>query len=57
MVGSDPQLKTELLTYFHNSADGGHSRVEATMKRISVMVYWKVLKKSIKQFMRECSVC
>ena len=34
MVGTDPELRLKLLRYFHNSAEGGHSGVEATTKKI-----------------------
>ena len=57
VVGSDSALRTELLQHFHTSAVGGHSGVEATMKRISSVVYWKGLKKSVKQFVCECTIC
>ena len=48
MVGADDELKLELLSYFHNSATGGHSGIEATMRRISAIVYWKGLKRAKK---------
>ena len=57
VVGSDSVVHTELLQHFHTSAIGGHSGFEATMKRIFSVVYWKGLKKSVKQFVRECTTC
>ena len=52
VVGHDDQLRKELLEAFHTSSDGGHSGVMATMKRISVVVYWKGLKKDVRSFVR-----
>ena len=57
MVGADAELRLELLKYFHSSPQGGHSGVEATMKRIAAVVYWKGLKKQLRQFTQECAVC
>ena len=57
LVGADDQLRADLLSYFHSSAQGGHSGMAATMKRIIAVVYWKGLKKSVRQFIRECEVC
>ena len=57
MVGSDATLHLDLLKYFHTSTEGGHSRVEAIMRKISIVVYWKGLKRSIKEFVRECITC
>ena len=34
VVGQDPNLREELLSLFHNSPIGGHSSVDATMKRL-----------------------
>ena len=40
LVGADDQLIVDLLSYFHSSAQRGHSGMAATMKRITAMVYW-----------------
>ena len=57
VVGNDPQLRLELLKYFHSSADGGHSGIDATVRRIATVVYWKGLKRSVRQYVRECEIC
>ena len=57
MVGADNSLRMDLLNYFHSSSSGGHSGMEATMKRMAAVVYWKGLKKAVRQFVRECTVC
>ena len=57
MVGADSDLRLELLKYFHSSAEGGHSGVEATMRRISAVIYWKRLKRVVREFVRSCTIC
>ncbi|GKB90530.1 putative mitochondrial protein [Tanacetum coccineum] len=37
--------------------DGGHSGVHGTSKRISAQVYWKKMKKEVKQWIRTYVVC
>jgi len=39
VVGADEQLKHDLLHFFHSSTSGGHSGMDATLKRISSVVY------------------
>ena len=57
VVGNDPGLQKELLQLFHNTFDEGHSGVKPTMVRISGVLYWKGLRKHIRQFVKECLVC
>ena len=57
MVGSDPHLRLELIKYFHSSAEGGHSGMMATIKRLTAVLFWKGLRKQVHQFVRECEVC
>ena len=39
MVGIDPQLRVQLIKYFHCSAEGGHSGMDATIKRIAAVLF------------------
>ena len=57
MVDNVPALRHELLQHFHASISGGHSGVDATMKRLTSVVYWKGLKKAVRQYVWECEVC
>ncbi|GJZ05358.1 transposon ty3-G gag-pol polyprotein [Tanacetum coccineum] len=59
VVGDDLQLKQELFKCFHESSQGGHSGVQATLKRISAQVYWKKMKKEVKEWgsRKNCVVC
>jgi len=41
VVGNDSLLRKEILQWLHASASGGHSGVNATIKRVKAVVYWK----------------
>ncbi|GJV36444.1 retrotransposon-related protein [Tanacetum coccineum] len=57
VVGNNPELRKELLKHFHEGVVGGHSGVKVTTHKICLMLYWKGLKKQVKQYVRECLVC
>lgn len=57
VIGSDEELRKKILAYFHSSPDGGHSGMKATMQRMCVHVYWKKMRRQIKEFVRQCDVC
>ena len=39
VVGRNPQLRLDLLKYFHSSAEGGHSGIDATVRHIAAVIY------------------
>ncbi|GKC80683.1 putative mitochondrial protein [Tanacetum coccineum] len=57
VVGNDPDLRKERVQHFHDEAIGGHSRAHLTMKKLGLLLYWKGLKKMVKQIIRDCDVC
>ncbi|GKD26681.1 reverse transcriptase [Tanacetum coccineum] len=57
VVGNDLELRKELIKYFHNEAIGGHSGVHVSTKKLNAVIYWKGLKKMVKQWVRECDIC
>ena len=57
VVGSDEELRKAMVVLFHTSAVGGHSRVQATPKRIGTYFYWKGMRKLVKETVRTCDVC
>ncbi|GMJ08032.1 hypothetical protein HRI_004472400 [Hibiscus trionum] len=57
VVGNNEQLRKELMSYFHGSPIGGHSRAEVTTRRLSSIFYWKGLRKHVKTMVRECEIC
>ncbi|KAL6311823.1 hypothetical protein AAG906_025778 [Vitis piasezkii] len=50
------KLRREILNSFHDSPTGGHSGVYVTTKRISAVVYWKGLRKFVREYVRNCSL-
>ena len=46
-----------ILSDLHNSALGGHLGYKKLLKAVSKRFYWRVMHDSIKQFIKECSVC
>ena len=57
VVGRDHGLQTQILNWFHSSRLGGHSGVHATYQRMSTILYWKRMWKSVREFVRNCSIC
>ncbi|GMI66113.1 hypothetical protein HRI_000280600 [Hibiscus trionum] len=57
VVGQDPNLRKELLKFFHEGAVGGHSGTVAMIKRMSGVMGWKGMRKDVKNFVRECGIC
>ena len=39
VLGDDPELKKDLLKYFHKLPKMGHSGMDATIKRIGAIIY------------------
>ncbi|GJT20375.1 retrotransposon-related protein [Tanacetum coccineum] len=57
VVGTNEQLRQELLHYVHDGSIGGHSGVKTATHKICSLFYWKGLRKQVKQLIRECLVC
>ncbi|GKB64233.1 glycoside hydrolase, catalytic domain-containing protein [Tanacetum coccineum] len=57
VAGNDEALRKDLLSYFHDGAIEGHSRVKATTHKLCSVFYWKGLRKQVKQWVKECLVC
>ncbi|XP_057999290.1 uncharacterized protein LOC131178348 [Hevea brasiliensis] len=57
VVGNDVHLREKLLQLFHSSATGGHSGANVIARRLSAIVYWPGLWRSVQNFVRECSIC
>ncbi|GJR54675.1 putative mitochondrial protein [Tanacetum coccineum] len=55
--GNDISLQHDLVEYFHAGSTGRHSGVKVTTHSMCVLLYWKKMRKHIKQLVNECSVC
>ncbi|GKB30446.1 ty3-gypsy retrotransposon protein [Tanacetum coccineum] len=52
-----PSLRLKLLQEFHSSPIGGHSGVNATIRRLNGSFVWPQLRKDVTRFIQECTVC
>ena len=57
VVGHDVQLKQKLLQLMHDSALGGHSRVQGTFKRLQLLFFWKGMERDVQNYVRNCVIC
>ncbi|GKC00536.1 retrotransposon-related protein [Tanacetum coccineum] len=57
VIGNDASLRQQLLQWMHNSPQGGHSGITATLKRIQRLFYWTKLKNDVQKYIRECENC
>ncbi|GJT41734.1 retrotransposon-related protein [Tanacetum coccineum] len=57
VVGDVPELKDYLFDYVHATFIGGHSEVQVTLQNLKAMVYWKGMKKWVKNKVKACDVC
>ena len=56
-VGNDEDFQQQLLSTFHSSPIGGHSRIRATYHRIHRIFHWPKLKAMVETFVQQCPVC
>ncbi|GKE00805.1 transposon ty3-G gag-pol polyprotein [Tanacetum coccineum] len=54
VVGGNDMLRQQLLQYFHSDPSGGHSGVQATIKGIIGLCYWRKLIQQVKVFVAHC---
>lgn len=57
VVGSDSELRANILCEIHNSAYGGHSKVLGTYMRLKGSFNWTKIKAADTQLLRECDIC
>ena len=41
----------------HDSAIGRHSGMQATLKRIKLLFYWKGIDRDVRHYIRNCAIC
>lgn len=56
-VGNNGNLRHDILQNLHNSREGGHSGINATIKRVSSIFWWPHMTKDITTWVSECEVC
>lgn len=57
VVGGDKPLQNKIIGLMHNSVEGGHSGVQATVKRLQLTFYWHGMEKDVRNFIRQCATC
>ena len=57
VVGENEQLQFKIIKMFHEGSLGGHSGMQATVKRLAIVLYWKGMEQQVRQVIRECDVC
>ena len=57
VVRKDTKLQAQILLVYHSSGLGGHFGVHATYQRISSILYWKGLWKTVREFIRTYTNC
>ncbi|KAI6691591.1 hypothetical protein NL676_028419 [Syzygium grande] len=54
---ADSSLVPFLLSDYHSSLHGGHSRIQQTLQHISAHFQWDGMRKDIAKFVQACNVC
>lgn len=57
VVGKFGQLRNDIITLWHSTPQGGHSGVDATLRRLLSLFYWKGPRKDVKTFVQRCDTC
>lgn len=55
-IGANSALQIKLIAAFHSSVIGGHSGVQATYQRVRKLFAWQGLKKSVEEFVQQCTI-
>ncbi|KAH0657924.1 hypothetical protein KY289_026672 [Solanum tuberosum] len=57
VVGKVGPLRQDIITLWHATPLGGHYGIEATLKRLLTLLYWKGMRKNVKVFGQNCDLC
>jgi len=57
MLPNDPDLLHQIMEEFHSSKIGGHAGVNRTIARVGAQFFWNGMRKDIRKFVRECTIC
>ncbi|VFQ76676.1 unnamed protein product [Cuscuta campestris] len=52
-----PPLRAQLLLEFHSTPLSGHQGVDRTFRRLADVVYWRNMRRDVRQFIAACTVC
>lgn len=57
VVGHVPALKSRIIHWLHSSPQGGHSGIQATLKRIRHLFYWPSMNQDVTSYIQQCLPC
>nr|XP_009784657.1 PREDICTED: uncharacterized protein LOC104233048 [Nicotiana sylvestris] len=57
VVGDDMQLRTTIIEQWHATPQGGHSSMDATIKRLQSLFFWKNLSQDTRIYISKCDIC
>jgi len=57
VIGKVQSLRNDIMSLWHAVPLGGHLGVEATLKRLLTLFYWKNMRTEVKGFIQRCDVC
>jgi hypothetical protein len=49
-------LREKVVKTAHDSCIGGHAGIQSSYKRLKAMFYWPLMKKMVKQLVKECDI-
>ncbi|GJV01006.1 retrotransposon-related protein [Tanacetum coccineum] len=49
VISDDQQLRQEFFKFFHEGSQGSHFRMQTTLKRMGAQVYWRKMRKEVKE--------
>ncbi|GKD71557.1 ty3-gypsy retrotransposon protein [Tanacetum coccineum] len=56
-VGTKSKLKALLLREFHDTPSAGYGGVKKMLVGFSVLFYWRGMRKSVEDYIKQCTVC
>lgn len=56
-LGQNRALQTKITSALHDAATGGHSGYPVTLARVKQHFAWPGMRRTIKEFVRTCSIC
>lgn len=57
VVGNNVSLQLKLIQMYHESSLRGFSGIQATVKRIKTLFFWKGLELQVRTYIKKCDIC
>lgn len=57
VVGSNIELRKEILQIWHSTPVGGHSGSDNTYRKIAALFYWKGMREEVQKLIKGCDIC